>query len=661
VSLKVGKYKLIRRLAIGGMAEIFLASIQGEAGFERAIIIKKILPKYAHEPEFARRLIDEGLLASRLAHANIVQVLDLGKIGPDYFIAMEYVDGADLREILARSTERDILIPVPIGVHILWQVARALSYAHDKKDEGGHPLSIIHRDISPANILISWEGAVKLGDFGIAKASQRLTHTLTGVLQGKFPYMSPEQTAGADLDQRSDIFSFGSVAYELLTGARPFQAESDFGTMESIRDARFEPIETQRPDLPSHLADIVHTCLNGDKSNRYDNGAGLERALASVLQSKGWVATEGDVAEYLDLIYGEDRFGLHDAAASTPSEALGEVEARPLSPDEYAGIIKPPTTSRSKPEESYTRSVIMPTWQTRRKTRRSVWVAWTVTMALLGAFLVLDYASFHLLLGRQTTQQYDSPLAGQQETHAVVPRDVREHSATDIRAESSDRFVEASQADVVVADSMADVPAKTVDRDWWDGEVSAAIDVVSPEDTKESVRVDLVADSAPEKPDIRHGGRSESGARSEDKVQRPSVTSLRVIPFDAAIFQDGKLLGPQPQAITVPVGSKDIAIRIEKTGYETALFQLRYPSPRKLQKRLIKQALGRLKLRYFPAVARVTIDGKEYTSSDGMNHIFAQLPVGSHEVTVTHEGKSTTKTITIQEDREWAGTVAVEP
>lgn len=669
MSLKVGKYKLIRRLAIGGMAEIFLASIQGEAGFERSIIIKKILPKYAHEPEFARRLIDEGLLASRLAHANIVQVLDLGKIGPDYFIAMEFVDGADLREVLARSAERKIRIPIPIGVHFLWQIARALSYAHDKKDESGQPLGIIHRDISPANILISWEGAVKLGDFGIAKASQRLTHTLTGVLQGKFPYMSPEQTEGTDLDQRSDIFSFGCVAYELLAGIRPFQAESDFGTLERIRDARCQHISSVRPELPAKLAKIVHTCLSKKRDKRYDNGTDLERALAAVLQEQGWVANEGDVAEYLDLIYGEDRFGLHDAAASTPSEALGEVEARPLSPDEYAGIIKPPTTSRSKPPENQTRSVIMPTWQTRKKTNRTAWIAWTVVMALIGTFLVLDYSNFHLLLGRDTTATAEMPRSRQQTARQAIAthRDVTRPESTDA-APSGPEIITPDQqtADVVSAldtgKNSADNPDRDVAQDIHaPTDVAPATDLHSPDYIKGIPPTDTGPQTvdAVRKSHNRNPGRD--NARDKDRAQKRSITTVRALPMDAAIFQDGQLMGSQPQTITVPANSSGIGIRIEKEGYETVTFELKFPSPRTVQKRLMKQATGRVKLRYFPAVATVDIDGKVYKSQDGMNHVFAQLPVGSHVVTVTYEGKTTSRTIIIQEDREWAGTVTVEP
>ena len=395
------RYRLLSRIAVGGMAEIFLATLQGEAGFEREVIIKKILPGYADELEFAKRLVDEGLLAGKLHHSNIVQVLDLGRLGPDYFIAMEYVDGPDLRDVLARAVAKGFLLPVPIAVHILREVARALAYAHDKKDEGGKSLNIIHRDISPANVLISWEGAVKLGDFGIAKASQRLVHTLTGVLQGKFPYMSPEQAGGGECDQRSDVFSFGATAYELLTLVRPFQAESDLKTLERVKCAQHPPLLKHRDNLPSELVEVVHTCLARDRDQRFANGAQLERALATLMQKCGWVVTEGDVADMLAALYGDDRVSRLAEARSSP-EPLAVVTASPLD-----GRVLVPDAPRHKSsvnvtaqESPRTRSVVAPTWKLRAQRQRRTWVLWTALMVVLALALAADFRFFHVFLGR---------------------------------------------------------------------------------------------------------------------------------------------------------------------------------------------------------------------------------------------------------------------
>ncbi len=383
------------------MAEIFLGEVQGEAGFERKVIIKKILPVYASEPEFIRRLVDEGLLAARLQHGNIVQILDLGRLGPDYFIAMEFVDGVDLRDVLATCAESRFVLPLPIAVHILWQVSRGLGYAHDKKSNKGEPLDIVHRDISPANVFVSWEGAVKLGDFGIAKASQRLSrHTMTGVLQGKFPYMSPEQAEGGPLDQRSDVFSFGILAYELLSGKRPFGGDSDMQVLVRVKETRFAPIRDVRPDLPPGLADVVHNCLQRDPERRYANGTALERALGQLMQQQGWVVTEGDVADTLNMLYGSKRRSLADM---TPDEeARAQVlDASPLDPyDLQAGLPAAPLRLRREPQADRTRSVVVtPPPRAAVRKRRSTALIAAVAGLLLGGLVAADYFAFHLLLG----------------------------------------------------------------------------------------------------------------------------------------------------------------------------------------------------------------------------------------------------------------------
>ncbi len=655
MSVAVGKYKLLRRLAVGGMAEIFLARVHGEAGFHRKVIIKKILPHYAGEPEFVRRLVDEGLLASRLSHGNIVQVLDLGRLGPDYFIAMEFVDGVDLRDLLTTAFDRECVIPADIGIHILWQVARALAYAHDKKSASGESLDIVHRDISPANVFVSWEGAVKLGDFGIAKARQRLSrHTMTGVLQGKFPYMSPEQTEGAELSQASDIFSFGSVAYELLTQCRPFEGESDMMILARVKDAEFRPMREVRPDLPESFAEVVNTCLQKDLAVRYTRGSELERALATVMQENGWVVSEGDIARFLADLYGDSRQPEGRKDAAQEEEAGEVVEASPLDPyDLKAGLPVPPRSSTPPPKHEFTRAVAQPDWRRRQQRKFRGWLAWALVMAAAAIFLILDYTTLHLLLRPPAAS---APITGAQ------PKSPEEESAKSLVGfeiiplpdlQSMDDLLHSPPADLLAVASI------------HDSDIVASH--VAPPDAS-SVANEVEWQSSV---DLRPGtvevtdSRILTETRNEDATRTPeparSSTRLTILPPDATIYLDGRLLGNSPQTLAFVEGNSARVIRVEKSGYETITFKLRHPGPRSLGKRLHPLEKGRLYLRYNPASATVLVDGKPVVSSNGLNIIDRQLTVGSHTIIVREGEQETTKTITIEKDKEWRGTITATP
>ncbi len=653
MSVTVGKYKLLRRLAVGGMAEIFLARVHGEAGFHRKVIIKKILPHYAGEPEFVRRLVDEGLLASRLSHGNIVQVLDLGRLGPDYFIAMEFVDGVDLRDLLSTAYDREATVPADIGIHILWQVARALAYAHDKKSASGESLEIVHRDISPANVFISWEGAVKLGDFGIAKASQRLSrHTMTGVLQGKFPYMSPEQTEGAELTQASDIFSFGTVAYELLTQHRPFEGESDMMILSRVKDASPRPIREIRSDLPESFAEVVNTCLNKDLSVRFSRGAELERALATVMQENGWVVSESDIAGFLTDLYGDSH--QTESPQETPlDEEPGEViEASPLDPyDLKAGLPAAPSRPATPPPtQEFTRAVAQPDWHRRQRRRYRGWLIWAVIMAAAAIFLILDYTTLHILLPAPTKvtpsstlpgEESKAPPVGAQSPDIVQPSDLL---SGDVPGTALPTPMDVLQTTDLV--TSGDLTAQYKEL------VETGKDVPAPPDSHQDLTATTDAVLAAETI-------SETSERKPELAR--SSTRLTVFPPDARVYSNDRLLGTGPQVLSFVENASAQDIRIEKEGFESTSFKLRHPAPRALAKRLQRLETGRLYLRYNPASATVFIDGDPVVSSDGLNIIDRQLTVGSHKIIVREGEQETTKTITIEKDREWRGTITATP
>ena len=242
-----GPYQLIKRIAYGGMAEIHLAKTQGIRGFERLLALKVIHPKYSEDQEFIDMLIDEAKIAVQLNHANIGRIFDLGRIDTTYYIAMEFIDGKDLYQLLVRCAELDIHIPIDLIAFIGLEMAAGLQYAHTQKDNYGRPLNIIHRDISPQNILLSYDGEVKIVDFGIAKASQRSRETESGVIKGKFFYMSPEQAWGHAIDGRTDIFSTGICLYEMITGQMLYNEDKALALLDMVRRAE---IRVRTPDSP---------------------------------------------------------------------------------------------------------------------------------------------------------------------------------------------------------------------------------------------------------------------------------------------------------------------------------------------------------------------------------------------------------------------------
>jgi serine/threonine protein kinase len=240
--LKFGNYYLIERVNIGGMAEVFKGVSYGVEGFERLFAVKRVLPNISEDQEFIEMFIDEAKIAVQLNHANIGQIFELGNAENSYFIAMEFVQGKDLRALFDRVRKRNERIDIPMTCHIVKEVCEALEYAHNKKNERQEALNLVHRDVSPQNIIVSYDGEVKLIDFGIAKAAGKASKTQAGILKGKFGYMSPEQVRGRPIDRRSDIFSLGVVLFELLTLERCFQGESDFSTLEKVRN-----VDIRRP------------------------------------------------------------------------------------------------------------------------------------------------------------------------------------------------------------------------------------------------------------------------------------------------------------------------------------------------------------------------------------------------------------------------------
>jgi serine/threonine-protein kinase len=281
MSVRFGRYTLKRRIAVGGMAEIFVAEAPGIAGFTKTVALKLILPELAAEGDFLRMFFDEAKLTSAMSHPNIAQVYELGEVSGRYFIAMEYVPGIDLARLTRLLAKENDSLPEPIALSILLEVLTGLHFAHDATNEAGQPLHLVHRDVSPHNMLLSRDGAVKITDFGIAKVATQSARTRTGLVKGKFSYMSPEQAWGRAVDRRADVFSAALVLYEILWGTRVYGREDEISIMQQARRAAIQPLIVRKPTVSPDLSRILERALAFDRDARFSTADAFRAALSN--------------------------------------------------------------------------------------------------------------------------------------------------------------------------------------------------------------------------------------------------------------------------------------------------------------------------------------------------------------------------------------------
>lgn len=352
-----GKYYLIDRIAMGGMAEIFRAKTFGVGGFENLVVIKRILSHLSVNDQFVRMFMDEAKVSALLQAANIVRIYDFGKIHDNYFIAMECVEGKDVKLLLRKLAERRSLLPREFAVYIAMEAAKGLDYAHKRTAISGQPLNIVHRDVSPSNILVSYTGEVKVADFGIVKAANCAEDTDAGMLKGKFEYMSPEQAQGAELDRRSDIFALGIILHEMLTGRRLFKTDSEVKTLERVRKVDVDPPSALNPAVPARLDEIVMRALAREPDQRYQDARELHADLLDFLYPASPDLTQQSLAHFMRELFVDEMEterqrtesgsalarSMHDSAADTELDA--EFEGGGKTPTRAVPLLpaKPPS------------------------------------------------------------------------------------------------------------------------------------------------------------------------------------------------------------------------------------------------------------------------------------------------------------------------------
>ena len=414
---RFGQYTLLERIAAGGMAEVWKARMRGVEGFQKTVAIKRILPHMTDNAEFVGMFIDEAKLAAQLSHPNIVHIYDLGKIGRDYYIAMEYVEGKDLRSLLNAGRHKGLHLPLSLCLLIASRLASALDYAHRKRDFEDRELGLVHRDVSPQNVLLTYDGDVKLCDFGIAKAVSKASQTLMGALKGKLQYMSPEQAWGRPVDARSDLFSLGSVLFEMITGERLFAGDSEISVLEAVRQGRVRSPRQVNPAVPKEVDDIVGRALAVAPQARFQSAGEMKQRLEAALASLGSSASSADLSAFIHRALDPGEPGVVGAAAAAafpapaplpvawpPEPASAAATATPIIPGPIAAAEMPPEVEAPIPPVAAV-GVLAMGEEGGRKSRTLLYVA-------IAALVVVAIATFWFLNRRRSGTPLAAPGAG---------------------------------------------------------------------------------------------------------------------------------------------------------------------------------------------------------------------------------------------------------
>jgi serine/threonine protein kinase len=344
---RLGKYEIVHRIACGGMAEIYLARAGGIHGFQKYVVLKRILPQYATNAEFVRMFLKEARVAALLDHANIAHVYDIGEEDGSYFFTMEYLHGEDLHFIMRELARKGRRLPLERALTMVIGAAAGLHFAHEKKGDDGRPLGLVHRDVSPSNIFVTFDGGVKVVDFGIAKVTAEAELSLSNKLKGKLAYMSPEQMSSGSLDRRSDVFALGIVLYETTTHARLFRAEGEAATMRSVMEGLITPPIERIDDYPPRLQEIVLRALERDPSRRYPTARALQIDVEGFARDQRLDVSSAALAEWMERSFGPKQElwrtlprgrSSGDHSRPTRSQVLAEVTRRLPPPDAIEGL-----------------------------------------------------------------------------------------------------------------------------------------------------------------------------------------------------------------------------------------------------------------------------------------------------------------------------------
>ncbi len=620
-----GKYFLLDKIAIGGMAEIFKAKTFSHGGFEKLLVIKRILAHLSESEEFVQMFMDEAKVSVKLQHANIVQTYDFGRIQDNYFIAMECVEGKDIKALLRKLARQRKLLPAEFAVYVAHEVCKALDYAHRRVDEQGRRINIVHRDVSPSNVLISYEADVKITDFGISKAATNRYDTKAGVLKGKFEYMSPEQASGQEVDHRSDIFSTGIILYECLTGRRLFKSSSEIRTLEAIKACEVEPPSVLNPAISPRLDEIVMRALARDPSARYQEAQDFQNDLLEVLYPATPDRTRQSLAYFLQLLFQEE---MEDERLRLETGTRAALElysrAEELELDE--------SWEETGPASGTLRT---------RSSRTPMYLALAALLIMLG---IVGFLVFGMKTSQQQPLPPPQPLTASISVRVNVPAQV----ILDGYLLGEGALIDAS--DVVPGQHNLKVVAEGYKPheepfNLAEGQRYSAKIVLEPQQVRE-----------PEPPPAPRPAQVAAPAQEgQGTADPPGQITPRVrftsSPSGAWVKIDGRNAGRTPLTWNGGPPGQKISVEYSLDGYQTLSFGVEIPEQgesisrsRTLQK--IEAPPGKISVNVSQSWAWVFIDGVKISETPVYNH---QLSAGQHQVRVVNEalGLDQSKTITV--------------
>ncbi len=633
-----GKYYLVDKIAVGGMAEIFKAQTYSHGGFEKTLVIKRILAHLTDNEDFISMFIDEAKISVSLQHANIVQIYDFGKLFDNYFIAMEWVDGKDVKQILRKLAGRRKLLPEEYAVFIAHEAAKALDYAHKKRNMKGEALDIIHRDVSPSNVLVSYDAEVKMADFGIAKAGFSAYNTKDGVLKGKFEYMSPEQARGESVSQQSDLFSLGIILYEMLTGRRLFKTDSEIKTLEKIKSVDIGPPSSLNPNIPPRLDAIVMRALSADQEDRYIDAAAFQAALLEYMYPGTPTVTQKSLELFMQELFSEER-GQEVDRLQRGSELAKDLHTRTpdldLDPEwEEEATELPKGVGRITPGAGTNTTA---TIAGQPSSDRGRILAAGVIVLLLGLLL---WSFF----GRTHTASV-TPTPEPQTVEPAVPTT----GAVTLRIEPDGALVfldevqvgsggEVKLPEVEPGERTLRVSAEGYETQEHSLDVAAGREIVLP------ITLDRTPDPRPDATAGTVPGTTDADAFS---------VRFESDPPGASVYVDNRTIGRTPMTWTEGVRGESYLVRYAREGYEAATFDLAIPDegPSSTQQRSLKKraaALGKLNLNTTKGWGYVYIDGKRLSETTPLAGY--ELSAGHYTVRVVNEsfGLDQTKQVTVK-------------
>lgn len=625
-----GRYYLVDKIAVGGMAEVFKARIFSEGGFQKLLVIKRILGHLSGNDEFVDMFIDEAKISVELQHPNIVQVYDFGKLRDNYFIAMECIEGKDVKGILRKLAERRKILPVEYAACIAHEMCKGLDFAHKKSDLQGNHLGIIHRDISPSNILVSYDGDVKVADFGIAKAQISLYNTKDGVLKGKFEYMSPEQASGEDITPSSDIFASGIILHEMLTGRRLFKTDSEIKTLNKIKAVDVPLPSELNPTVPARMDEIVMKALSRDPADRFADSRAFQQALLEFMYPSTPDVVRDSLKHFMAELFSEEiaaereRLQSGSDAAVAMWESADEIDLK----EEWSEEAGSARTMQKEPSRLPLLAVglvallavaVAAFFALREPVTQIVEVEKTVST---GSFHVRinpdDVAAVVYLDGQRVADGTGMLLVEDVEPGADIP----------IRVEAEGYTPYEDTIDLVAGERLR-FPVK----------LTKPAEPVDPTPTPDPVvePPDPVVEPPPDDPD------------PPPEVAGPPKARFTSSPRGAQVYVDGKLVGRTPMTWTDGAPGSSVQVEYRLDGYGTASFAAAIPGEgqaKPFNRKLKKQAAapGKVSVNVKSGWANVFIDGKQVDTTPLFNH---SLSAGSHTIRVVNDATGVDQSRTV--------------